>query len=172
MRSILNNFIAGVRIGLDSPKSWVGFIILWVLFFIIMFSIPVLNIPGNSILFQAELFHYGDYLLLIALSSLSALSLLLQWVAFRSTRKGAAQGAVLGGTGVLSGVISSLFASASCATCVGALFSFLGFNTVLFLAIHHWYIITIAFLLLFASIYLATRKIVMGCEVCLVDIKK
>ncbi len=136
-----------------------------------MFSIPVFNIPGNSILFQAELYRLDEYIILITLSFMSGLSLWLQWVAFRTAKKGAAQEAVLGGTGILSGVVSSLFASASCATCVGALFSFLGFNTILFLAVHRWYILSFAFALLLASIYLAARKITKGCEVCLVDIK-
>jgi hypothetical protein len=168
MRSLFTTTASGIQIGLSTRKNLLSFIVLSILFFVAMFSIPVINIPGNSILFQAELYHLDEYLILIALSFMSGLSLWLQWVAFRTRKKGAAQEAVLGGTGILSGVVSSLFASASCATCIGALFSFLGFNTILFLAVHRWYILAFAFTLLVISIYLAARKIAKGCEVCLV----
>lgn len=173
MGSIFNDIASGIKFGFNTRKNWMGFSVLWILFFVVMFSIPVLNVPGNSFFFQAELFHVDEYLILITLSFASSLSLFLQWIAFRtnSSVKNAAGGAMLGSTGILSGVISSLFASASCATCIGALFSFLGFNTILFLAIHRWYILTFAFALLLASIYLAARKIAKGCEVCLVDVK-
>lgn len=168
MRTLARDMVSGIRIGFRDRNNFVTFIALWVILFVFMFSIPVINIPGNSILFQAQLFRGDEYAILILLSLFSAFSLVLQWVAFRISKKGAGQEAFLGGTGVLSGVISSLFASASCATCIGALFSFLGFNTILFLAIHRWYILVFALLLLFLSIILATRKIVRGCEVCVV----
>lgn len=171
LRSIINDLVTGIQTGLSTQKDRGYFVVLWMLFFVMMFLIPVWNTPGNSLRFQAELFHFNEYLVLIVLSCLSALSLFLQWVAFRTSRSGVTREALLGGGGVLSGILSSLFASASCITCVGALFSFLGFNTVLFLAIHRWYILAFAFMLLVVSIYLATRKIVRGCEVCLVEVQ-
>lgn len=171
LHSMINDITTGIRAGLNSQKDRVYFILLWILFFVFMFLIPVWNTPGNSLRFQAELFRLNEYLVLIVLSCLSALSLYLQWVAFRTSRNGVTQEALLGGGGLISGLLSSLFASASCVTCVGALFSFLGFNTVLFLAIHRWYILAFAFVLLLVSIYLAARKITRGCEVCLVEVQ-
>jgi hypothetical protein len=130
-------------------------------------------VPGNSFLFQATIYHWTEYLMLMLLSLLSALSLTLQWTAFRakgvSNSKETTKQTLLGGSGIITGVISSLFASASCATCLGALFSFMSFNTLIFFAVHRWYILGGALTLILVSIYFSARKINRGCEVCVVQ---
>jgi hypothetical protein len=168
--AVFSEIISGIKTAFKNRLSVLSFAVLWILFFIAMFSIPVMGIPGNDISFQSAIFGVNEYLILIALSGLSALSLLLQWVAWRisASVKPTTSGAILGSTGVATSVISSIFASASCATCIGALFGFLGFNTIIFLAEHRWYILAGAFILLALSIYFAARKIHRGCEVCLV----
>lgn len=169
LAAVRMTFFFGERIGW---KYAVLCAVLSAVFFGAMFSIPVAYTPGNSAAFQAKLYAPGEYVLLGALSFLSGLVLTMQWRIFsengaRERKLGRAAGeAALGGFGVLSGVISSLFATASCGLCVGAIFSFLGFGSVLFLVEHRWYILALAFLLLLASLHFSSKRLIAGCDSC------
>lgn len=132
-----------------------------------MFIIPVVLIPGNSVSLHADLLQPADYVVLAGLSLASSLLVIIQINIFQKTRRKQIHGdTAVGGIGVLVGLFSSLFASATCALCVGALFSFLGFGTVLFFAQHRWYIIVFAGLLLFISLYFSSRRLNTGCSTC------
>lgn len=173
MTAIFSEMFLGTKNSLATRRNFVLFTLLSMIFFAGMFALPVYNVPGNSFFFQATIYHWTEYLILILLSLLSALSLTLQWTAFHiqgtSNSKETAKQTLLGGSGIITGVMSSLFASASCATCLGALFSFMSFNTLIFFAVHRWYILGGAFTLILISIYFSARKINRGCEVCIVD---
>lgn len=153
-------------------KSWklrITFFLLAVALFGIMFLIPVISIPGNTIFLHSTLLVPADYIMLAAFSILSSLLLIMQFKIFDKTRQHLLHGDMaLSGAGVLAGIVSSLFASASCAICIGALLSFLGFSTILFLAQHRWYIMLGALALLLISLYLSSRRFNKGCEVCVV----
>jgi protein-S-isoprenylcysteine O-methyltransferase Ste14 len=170
--AVFSEMFLGTKNALATKRDITLLALLSMIFFAGMFALPVYNVPGNSFLFQATIYHWTEYLMLILLSLLSALSLALQWTAFRAKRvsgKETARQTLLGGGGIVTGIISSLFVSASCATCLGALFSFIGFNTLIFLAVHRWYILGGALALILVSIYFAARKINRGCEVCVID---
>lgn len=171
-KSIVHEIFLGIKNTLTSRQGVAFFVLVYVIFFGGMFTLPVYNVPGNSFLFQATIYNWTEYSILILLSLLSALSVMLQWAAFRTNDASRGQETtkqtLLGGSGIITGVVSSLFASASCATCLGALFSFMSFNTLIFLAAHRWYILGGAFALILVSIYFSARKINRGCEVCIV----
>lgn len=176
MRTIIPSLVADLRAGFQSIFATRGrilaLLILFLIFFAFMFAIPVLNVPGNNIFFQAALYTPAAYVTLIALAFFSALSVLLQWLAFRTntlSANAAAGTTTLGVSGVAAGVISSIFASASCLTCVGAFFGFLGFQGIVFLVEHRLFVLAAAFLLIGASIVLASRKIRRGCETCTIS---
>ncbi|MEK7630653.1 MAG: hypothetical protein AAB417_01310 [Patescibacteria group bacterium] len=156
---------------LSSGRLALAFAILWALLFAGMFSIPVVAIPGNNIGFQAELFRFGDYGLLAVLGFFGALTLTIQINIFLQKFETVRQtmgSAALSGAGLLSGVFSSLFASATCGMCLVALFGFLGFSAVLTIITYRWYIVAASFLLLFISLYFASSRLNEGCKACAV----
>ncbi len=137
-----------------------------------MFFFPIVSVPGNDIGMQASLYGVWDYAALITLSVLSSLVLTMQVYVFGqgyAKPASAVRTTAVGSVGVVSGLVSSLFATASCTLCAGALFSFLGFGTVLFLVEYRWYVVGFAIALLGVSLYLLARRITQGCAVCVVD---
>lgn len=147
------------------------YVILALLFFGGMFVIPVRAIPGNDITFQAQLYGWGDYAVLGVLSLFSALVITFQvniWTMGFGTLKQRAGHTAVSSVGILSGVTSSIFASATCGLCAGALFSFLGAGGVMFLVVYRWYIFTLALAMLLLSLYLLSRRINNGCEACFI----
>ena len=159
------------RLTFHEKKLFATFILLWAFLFVAMFSIPLNLIPGNDLQFQMSIFKTKDYILLAVLSFLSSLVIAIQINIFRNNLNSSQNiaHATLGGVGVFSGIFSSIFASATCAMCLGALFSFLGFGTVFFFVQNRWYILVGAILLLLISLYLASRRLVMGCQECMVQ---
>jgi len=166
----MTSILEASAVTLSDRKLFIAFLALCIIFFIGMFSIPLYSIPGNDLKLQMTIFKAQDYALLAVLSLLSSLTIVIQANIFLQKfvvpyRNG---NAVLGGVGVLSGVFSSIFASATCAMCVGSLFGFLGFGSILFLVQNRWYILIGASLLLIISLYLASRRLVEGCKLCVV----
>ena len=162
-----NIYQAVVRVFADR-KMLALFTVLWVLFFGLMFLIPVMAVPGNYISLQAKIYKLQDYLLLITLAFMSALVFIIQISIYRQSINTHihAGDAVFGGAGIFTGLVSSIFATASCALCVGAVFSFLGFSTLLFLVESRLYIIASALMLLLVSLYLSSRRLNNGCKAC------
>lgn len=146
--------------------------VLAVVMFGFMFFFPIMNVPGNDIGMQVSLYGVWDYAALVFLSGLSSLVLTMQVYVFQQgyARPAAtAHATAVGSVGVVSGLVSSMFATASCTLCAGALFSFLGFGTVLFLVEYRWYVVGFALALLGVSLYLLARRITQGCAVCVVS---
>ncbi len=152
-------------------RRFVGlFLLLGGSMFGFMFFFPIVSVPGNDIGMQASLYGVWDYAALITLSVLSSLVLTMQvYVFWQGYAKPMAtvRTTAVGSAGVVSGLVSSLFATASCTLCAGALFSFLGFGTVLFLVEYRWYVVGFAIVLLGVSLYLLARRIARG-TVCVV----
>ncbi|MBI2120209.1 MAG: hypothetical protein HYT94_01135 [Parcubacteria group bacterium] len=173
MKAFLTIFTAA-KTTLSSRKMAALFIVLWAAFFAGMFAIPLASIPGNDILFQAELFRFKDYALLLLLSFFGALTLTVQtniFVQKFGTVRQNLGSAAFSGIGLLSGISSSIFASATCGMCLTALFGFLGFGAVMTLVQYRWYIMFAAFLFLFVSLYFASRRLNEGCRACTVSSK-
>jgi hypothetical protein len=170
MKNIVTYIIEASKITLSNRKLFIAFIILWGAFFALMFSIPLYTIPGNDLRLQMSIFKQRDYALLGILSFLSSLIMIIQCNIFRnkfnSTRN--MGNAALGGLVIFSEDFSSIFATVTCAMCLGALFSFLGFGTVFFMIENRWYILIGAILLLLLSLYFASRRLVEGCRSCMV----
>ncbi len=144
------------------------FFIAWVIMFGVMFYIPVKVIPGNNISFQALLFGPMGYLFLAVTSFLSSLIIAMQIKIFKQRKTlGVVVGnTTLGSTGLFSGILSSIFGSATCSLCVGALFGFLGANSVLFLVNNKAYVVIGSFSLLLLSLYFSSKRFNTACEVC------
>lgn len=165
---IMNEIIKAIKNIFLEKRSIVLFPAIAVGMFILMFLIPVYSIPGNTVKFQSVLFQPKDYALLTTLSVLSALVLTIQINLIIQKNKINRGASVLNGVGIFFGIFSSIFASATCGMCVAALFSFLGFGTVLFLINSRWYILLISAGLLLLSLYFSSRRYNRGCELCII----
>lgn len=165
--------IAMVKVALKSLFAAayfrVLFAVIWILLFVLLYFLPVWTTPGNDVRFQARIFGAADYALLLLLSGMSALVILMQIKIFGSGRHAHAGETAIGGMGAVAGVVSSVFTTATCGLCVAALFSFLGFGTILALLEYRWYIAGASGILLLASLYLSTQRLVNGCRSCKVS---
>lgn len=140
----------------------------WLVLFGLMFYLPVRTIPGNTVVFQAVIFGFKDYLFLGIASFLSAFIITIQVKIFRQRRltKAMAGNTALGSAGLLSGVVSSVFGTATCSLCVAALFGFLGANSVIFLVNNKTYVVLGSLALLGLSIFLSLKKLNNTCDIC------
>ncbi|MBI3335747.1 MAG: hypothetical protein HY001_04585 [Candidatus Portnoybacteria bacterium] len=149
-----------------SQKIYIlGWFALSVSFFFAFLLIQVKTIPGNDFLFQLQLLSLKDYSLFSLLSLLAGLSFLMQWYLLKQKRK--AMGAI--GSGIAGGfwaTIGSIFGSATCASCIAALFGFLGVGTVFTLLDYRNYIVAASVAFLGISIYFASQKVIGACKSC------
>jgi hypothetical protein len=136
--------------------------------FWVMLYIPIRTIPGNDLAFQISILTPKDWFLFIVLPALTALSIVMN--VYILSKKRSAQDSVVmvgqGGTGFLSGVIASVFGTASCASCVASIFGFLGVGGVFFLVEHRTIITTGAIFLMLISLYFTSRKVLGICDNC------
>ena len=164
--SISQTFTA-IRMVLGDTSYLLGFFLLIGLFVWLFFYIPVRNIPGNDFAFQLSIMSPKDIILLITLSTLTALSVVMNGYILRrqfSMRSGV--GLVSqGGLGGFVGVIGSIFGTASCASCAVSLFGFLGVGSVFFLLQYRQVITVVAILLLIFSLYFTSKSVLGICTV-------
>lgn len=144
------------------------FLILYPIVFSVFVLIPIRAIPGNDLKFQLSIFTLRDYVVLIVLTLLIALSVIMQAYIFRRARKAQEKAATLGSglAGGYSGVLASVFATASCSSCAAALLGFLGSGSVLFLVENRWWVTFGTTILLFISLYFSAKKVVRVCVRC------
>jgi hypothetical protein len=128
-------------------------------------SVPVLSVPGNSYGFFFESTPATDIAVIAALSALMGIVLSMQAYAW-GNRAETARDAGIGLAGFFSGAVSSIFASATCASCVSALFSFIGFGGVVFLTEHKAEVTAITAGIVMLSFYLTSRRIAGKCDSC------
>jgi len=154
-------------------KKWYlfSFLALVPLVFLFFVYIPVRSIPGNSLEFQLGIFSHRDYTTLTIFSLLTSLFLIMQAFIFRNSLNSKDKLVSLGkgGIGGYVAIIGSIFGTASCSSCLAALFGFLGFNTLLFLVERQWYIVSGAIILLLISLYFVSKKINGICDICRVN---
>jgi len=126
--------------------------------------IPVFSISGNSLLFQLSIFTFKDYVVLIPLSLLVSLMITMQIYSYkkRKSMKEIGKGVV----GGYSGIVAGVFGTASCSSCVAAIFGFLGIGSVLFLIKYQWYVVGISAAIIILSLYLTSSSIEKNCEAC------
>ncbi len=144
---------------------------MWVILFGVMFYIPVKVVPGNSSSFQAVIFGFKDYLFLGIASFLSSLIVIMQVKILKQVKsvRTMAGNTVLGSTGLFSGITSSVFGTATCSLCVGALFGFLGANSVIFLVNNKIYVVLGSIALLLMSLLFSSKKLNNSCDACRID---
>jgi hypothetical protein len=130
--------------------------------------VPVVAIPGNDFAFQLNISATKDYALLTILAPLISLVITMQIFIFRRNKniKDNLKSAGVGVTGSYSGIIATVFATASCSSCIAVLFGFLGTGAAFFAVENRWLFVTLAIGLMLISLYFAARKINKACTSC------
>lgn len=155
-------------------KFLVAFLILGTGLFWIFVAIPTRTIPGNTLAFQLSILKRSDYFLLITLSALTSLAAVMNFYILANKFTGRTSATLAGQTGVgwASGVIASIFGTASCSACVAALFGFLGAGGVFFLLKWRVAVTIVTTILLLISLYFASLKVLGICKNCAVPARK
>lgn len=163
--------IRAITTVLSSRRHLVYFIVIADLILFALFQFQVEAIPGNDLAFQAKIFGFKDWLLLSSISVLNSLFITTEVYIFGLKREhrqamGLAKSATISGAGSASGVLASVFGTATCSLCVSALFGFLGANSVLFLVDHKDLIASLAVVLLLVSLFISSRRFSAACKAC------
>ncbi len=142
--------------------------ILSFLFFALYIAIPVITIPGNDVAFHLSATPQLELILNAILSVVMGILFSMQIYSWRN-RMGDFTNAGFSFAGLFSGGISTLFASASCAGCVGALFSFIGFSGITFLLEHKMEIMLGTFAIALIALHFTSNKINGNCRSCTLE---
>jgi hypothetical protein len=158
-----NYIITASKEVLSKKNYLISFIALIFIILAVFILIPVFLIPANSLLFQLTVFTIKDYVLLTVLSILTSLIIVMQVFSYKEAKFcSSGKTAVSGG----SAIIAALFGTASCASCLVAVFGFLGIGTVFFLVEYQWFIVGIAILIMLVSLYFTSLKLNEVCTSC------
>lgn len=167
--------VRAIKIVLNNRKYLLSFIILGISILIILFQIQVVTTPGNSVSFQLKLYQLKDWFLLGMVSMVNSLFIVMQVYLYKLQKANAKNTNLLGGiavgsVGTSSGILTSIFGTATCSLCVSALFGFLGSNTVIFMVNNKDWITIGALFVLTISLILTSRRLTTTCEVCKVNL--
>lgn len=137
--------------------------------FILFIALPVFTIPGNTLQFQLKTFRTQDYALMLFFSALAGLNFALYWFALKQKRDQNIPQSVVGGTtSGIAGIFGAIVGTATCASCLAALFGLVGLGTgsVFFVLKNQSYFLVGAIALMLISIYFAARKVSKVCHSC------
>lgn len=162
------HFIISAKEVLTIRLYFIFFIVLSTSFYMLLIAFPAKTIPGNSFLFQLSLMRSTDHLLLMFLSFLTGLNLTFHLYLFKRKRENFAPIKTTSDSflGIFSGLVASVFGTATCGVCVATIFGYFGFGVVLFLLTWRLYIVGFAILLSLISLYYLSRKITNECKIC------
>ncbi|MBI2334558.1 hypothetical protein HYU96_02040 [Candidatus Daviesbacteria bacterium] len=167
MNKLFQTFRA-VKVVLKNPKYLTGWLVLSLAILGLFIYIPIKNIPGNDFTFQLSIMTLQDKILTALLAMGVSLSLVMNIYAFKLTRSKKLSISIIGqsGGGFLSGVVASIFGTATCAACVFTLFGFLGTAGVFFLLEYRTWIVLISLIILLISLYFISAKVLGICRSC------
>lgn len=139
-----------------------------ILFFVLLIAFPAYTIPGNDFAFQLSLMGNSGLALLILLSLLTGLTTTFHTYIWKRLRHRYAGVKIASDSAlsIFSGLVASVFGTATCGVCVATFFGFFGFGTVLFLLKWRLQIVAVAIFLSLISIYYLSRKITTDCPTC------
>ncbi|MBI2675171.1 MAG: hypothetical protein HYX24_01835 [Candidatus Aenigmarchaeota archaeon] len=128
--------------------------------------LPVVTIPGNDLALQLSATPPLGLFLMAVLAASMGLLIAMQLYIYKLAKSRAT---VEAGKGVATGftsVVSAVFSTATCTSCIAAIFPFLGSGAILFLVQHQWQMVSVTLGLVLLSLYFASRKVVRSCVSC------
>ena len=157
-----------LRLVLQDKRYLLAFILVSIAMFWLLLYIPIRAIPGNDFAFQLSILSPKNRLLFLGLSILTAVSVVfnIYLLAHKNLFKTTATLTLQGGGGILSGIMASIFGTASCSACIATVFGFLGFSGVLFLVAYRDLIAVGSAILLLISLYFTSQKVLGVCKLC------
>ncbi len=160
--------LSASKLVFSDKRYLLGFLVVAFAMFWLLLYIPVRAIPGNDLAFQLSILTPRDWFLFTALPILTALSIIMNIYILKIKRSAQDRVSMAGqgGTGFLSGVIASVFGTATCASCVASFFGFLGVGGVLFLLQYRTFITVGAIILMLISLYFTSKRVLNACEEC------
>jgi len=172
----MHGILIAIKKILSDKRYLSACILIAAIVFSVLFAIQVKTVPGNDSRFQIAIFGGKDWAILVAISILNALFITIEIYIFnlrRSARQtvGYGTGLITGGVGTSSGILASIFSTASCSLCVSAIFGFLGANSVVFLVNKRGYIVLATLFLLLLSLYLSSKRFDKTCKQCRIDLR-
>lgn len=158
---------AAAKVAFEKPGNILLFAALAILFMTVLIAVPAGTIPGNNFFLQLALLRPIDLLLLFTLSAANSLSVIFHlYIRHFAGPKSDLKLTGQTGVSIISGLIASIFGTATCAVCVSTLFGFLGFGTVLLLLKFRIYLVSAAIILTIISLHFLAKKVLGVCEAC------
>lgn len=169
----MKEIIHATQTTLSKRAYLLTFLSLTPLAFLIFIFLQVSTIPGNSFSLQFKVLTLSNYLLMGIVSVLVSLLITMQAFIFRNAYLAHTKLTSVGigeAVGCL-GVFAAIVGTATCASCLFALFGFLGFGSIVFLLKNQTYIVSLSIVLLLASLYFSSRKVNGVCQSCRINKK-
>lgn len=172
---VVRSVLIAIKKTLSDRRYLAVCILIAAVVFSVLFAIQVKTVPGNDSRLQIAVFGWKDWAVLTAIAVLNALFVTIEIYAFNLKRLvaqagGLGAGLITGGVGTSSGIVASIFGTASCSLCVSAILGFLGANSVVFLVNNRGYIVAGTLVLLVLSLYLSSKRFDKTCEQCRIDL--
>ena len=165
-KSILKQFEISIREVFRKRIYFFMFLLVSLLLFFIYVFIPIYFTPGNDLKFFVSITPWWGFLILIVLSILMSLLIAMQVYILKHLKRIPLKEGSSGAVAWFSSIISGIFTSASCASCVTVVFAFLGAGGVLFLLKYRWYISAIGFIFILISLISSMKRINNHCKSC------
>lgn len=148
-------------------RTWI-FLFTSVLSVAILFMLPVVTTPGNSIAYQWSIMRWIDVVLLVLFSFLIGLVIVLQienWRCCRTCKTSAVAAFSQGGTSTAAAGLTALLATATCSACLAGILGIIGLGGAALTLLDYRIPVMIVLLLLTGlSVVCTARKI--GCGAC------
>lgn len=143
-----------------------GFIFSSLVLFALFGFVPVLVTPDSTIALQLQIYSALHYVMLSILATLTALMFTMKVYIFKANKKASVSAAGVTAVGSSAGLVGVVVGTASCPTCLFAVFGFLGFGAILTILKYQLYIFGGAILLMLISIHYTAKAVVGKCETC------
>ncbi len=170
--SNLSNLKEAVRATFSRKSSLIAFFIGAILFGSLNVYIPIFVTPGNSFGFFLEITPWWGFLIVISLSLLMGLLVAMQVYAWKMARELRKREVGSGAVAGVSSFVAGMFSSATCASCVSALFSFLLPPAGIFALLkYRWWITAGGIGLVLLSLMMTSRRIANDCASCKVVVE-
>jgi len=158
--------IKAIREVLKKKVYFKGFILTTIALFALFAFIPVLIVPGNSLGFQLQTYSTLHYILLGVLAALTGLMFTMKRYTYKMNKKASVSAAGATAVGSSAGLIGVVVGTATCPSCLLAVFGFLGFGTILAVLKYQLYIVGGSILLMLISVNYTAKKVIGKCEKC------
>jgi len=159
-------FIPAIRTVFSEKKYLLVFFLASILFAFLYLYYPVIVVPGNDLFFQLSITPWWGFLLILLLAIGVGLLISMNVFVFSSIKRlhyREAGGTVVGSA---SSFIASVFGSVTCASCVTALFGFLGVGTVFLLLDYRWHIMAGSIAIIAVSLFFVSKRVNGHCKEC------